>query len=490
MSRREYRFCVLCAVATAIMAALMAMTQPMAKAHAETKISFINDIAPILKENCFVCHDAKKKSGKLDMSSYASFRKGGANDDPIVPGKPNESELYRLMTATDDKRMPPPDKGIALPPEKTRLVAQWIKEGATLDVGIEPTADLWREVRKRWQPPLPPATYSAPIALTAMAFTTDNKRLVIGGYYELTVWDVSTRKLVQRIRTRSERTYAMTFLPDGMLAVAAGRPGQEGDVRIYDLSVDGNSKNNDGRLDGVRDPRVLVTHLFDTDDCVLALAVSADGKQLAAGGCDRTARVWDLSASVRNAKLTHTVAIHADWVLGLAFTLDGKKLLTASRDKSAKCYDLEKQEAVVNFPDHQAPVFGVTFRNDGLAAYSVGADKMMYLWNLTSEKKTTKRATGHSDEVVQIVHHPSAPFVLTASADRTVRIWKEDANIAKLLSGLAEAASSLAVSPDGKLVAAGTVGGEVNIWQFPDGKSVAAFKAIPSQKQKKPRIDD
>ena len=35
--------------------------------------------------------------------------------------------------------------------------------------------------------------------------------------------------------TRAERAYAMVFLPDGKLAVAGGRPGQEGDVRIYNL---------------------------------------------------------------------------------------------------------------------------------------------------------------------------------------------------------------------------------------------------------------
>ena len=41
-----------------------------------------------------------------------------------------------------------------------------------------------------------------------------------------------------RVSTRMERAYAMVFLPDGRLAVAGGRPGQEGDVRIYDVHGD------------------------------------------------------------------------------------------------------------------------------------------------------------------------------------------------------------------------------------------------------------
>jgi len=418
------------------------------------------------------------------MSSYASFRKGGANDDPVVPGKPDESEIYRLVTSNDEKRMPPPDKGPALPQEKARLIGQWIKEGAKLDAGIEPTADLLREVRKRWQPPIPPAAYPAPVAITAMTFSPDNQFLIVGGYHELLVWDVETTKLVKRIRTRSERTYGLACLPNNSLAAAGGRPGQEGDVRIYDLSVASDNTKEVQKLDGVRDPRILVAHLFDTDDCVTALAVSADGKQLAAGGCDRTIRVWDLSSGVRAAKLTHTIAIHADWVLGVAFTPDGQQLLTASRDKTAKYFDLTKQEPVLTFPDHQATVFGVTPRTDGQSAFSVGADKIVYLWSLAGEKKNTKRVTGHTDEVLQIAHHPSAPFVVTASADKSVRVWREDGNPVRTLNGLPEAACGLALSPDGNLAAAGGVNGEVRIWKLPEGKQLAAFNACPGFEKK------
>src|SRR5438067_8779143 len=85
-------------------------------------VSFINDVAPILKENCYACHDAKKRSGKLEMSTYETFRKGGTNEDPIEPGKPKDSLVIRLVTTTGAKRMPPKDKGEALPPEKVAVL--------------------------------------------------------------------------------------------------------------------------------------------------------------------------------------------------------------------------------------------------------------------------------------------------------------------------------------------------------------------------------
>ena len=80
---------------------------------------------------------------------------------------------------------------------------------------------------------------------------------------------------------------------------AAGR-GEEGDVRIYDLSAQPKEeKDGVAYLDGVTDPDVMVRHLLDSDDSVLCLAVSPDRKRLAAGGTDRTVRIWNVRRRVQ-----------------------------------------------------------------------------------------------------------------------------------------------------------------------------------------------
>src|SRR5262245_66646867 len=66
----------------------------------KSTVSFINDVAPILKENCFACHDAKKRKGKFEMTTYETLRKGGPKEDPITPGKPDESLLINGLTGT------------------------------------------------------------------------------------------------------------------------------------------------------------------------------------------------------------------------------------------------------------------------------------------------------------------------------------------------------------------------------------------------------
>jgi len=479
MLRRQPLFCVYCAVAATIVYFLMFASPQQAAAQAP--VSFINDVAPIFKENCFACHDAKKKSGKYDMTSFEKIMAGGANGEPIAPGKPETSEFHGLIVSKDQRRMPPRDKGEAVPKEKADVIAKWIKEGAKLDAGIDAKADIVKELRVRWKPPAPPKVYPFPTIVNALAFTPDAKQLVVGGHHELTVWTIETGKLAKRIHTRAERAYGMVFLPDGKLAVAGGRPGQEGDVRIFDiLTAKGKTEDGVEVLDGVNDPKVMLKQLLDVEDSVLCIAASADGKVLAAGGCDRAVRIWDLSGGFAAAKLEQTVENHADWVLGCALTADAKYLVTAGRDKTAKVWDLKVKESVVTFPEHQQIVYGVAVKADGSIGFSVGADKQLRTWNPKGEGKQVKNAGGHADDVFKIAFNPKQPMLATSSADKSVRLWNSDTLAAgKTLAGLTDFVFAVAFSADGTLVAGGSYDGGVAVWKVADGLPVKVFNASP-----------
>jgi WD40 repeat protein len=442
-------------------------------------VSFIKDVAPILKENCFACHDAKKRKGKLDMTTYQGLRKGGTKDDPIVPGSPADSLLIDLITARDGTRMPPRDAGDPLNPARAAVISRWIEQGARLDPGLDPRADLLRELRVRWQPPPPPIFYRYPVAVTALAFTRDNQHVVVSSCHELTVWDISHGSLNGRVATRAERAYAMAFLSDGKLAVAGGRPGEEGDVRIYDLSA-GSGRTEHGVVmwDGVNDRAVMVKELIETDDAVLCLA--ADGKKLAAGGCDRLVRVWDLGAGSAAPGPAQTVENHADWVFGIQFAPGGNRLLTASRDKTSKVWNVAACESEVTFPDHQNGVYGVAVKPDGKLAASVGEDAQVRLWNTAGEAKQVRAMAGHGGAVFKVLWHPTQPLLVTCGADHTVRLWNPDNGAPlRVLSGHSDWVYALALSRDGRLLASGSWNGEVRIWRVTDGTLVRAFNASP-----------
>jgi len=444
-------------------------------------VSFIRDVAPIFKENCFACHDAKKRKGKLDITTFEGLRKGNGDEDPIVAGRPQDSDLFQRITAKGGRRMPPRDSGEPLSGPQIAIIEGWIAEGAKLDAGLSPKADLLRELRLRWQPPAPPVAYPFPVSINALVFTPDGTKLVVGGYHELTVWSIKDARLEMRIRTRAERAKAMIFLHDGKLAVAGGRPGQEGDVRIYDLkAATGRTINGVVLLDGVHDAHVLVAQLLDSDDEVLCLALSRDGKRLAAAGCDRVVRVWDVGDGYVRPKLEQTVENHADWVFGVAFSADGKRLFTASRDKTAKVWDLSARESVLTFPEHQAGVFAVAVSTDGKTAASVGQDNQIRFWATSGEGKQIRASGGHGGEIYKVLWQANPPLLATCSADKTVRLWNPDnGGQLRVLTGPTDYVYAVALSPDGKLVAGGSWNGEVFVWNEADGKVVKSFNASP-----------
>ena len=101
------------------------------------KVSFNFHIRPILSDKCFKCHgpDANKRQAhfRLDIadSAYAPLKetKGAF---ALVPGKPNESELYKRISSTDTSyMMPDPDSHLgALTPREIKLFKKWIEQGA------------------------------------------------------------------------------------------------------------------------------------------------------------------------------------------------------------------------------------------------------------------------------------------------------------------------------------------------------------------------
>src|SRR5439155_20615386 len=116
--------------------------------------------------------------------------------------------------------------------------------------------------------------------------------------------------------------------------------------------------------------------------------------------------------------------------------------------------------------------------------FSAGADKSIRMWNTAGEGRQIRAVVGHGDEIYKLVPVPSQAWLVTASADKTVRVWKEDGGQVRTLTGLGDQVYAVAVSPDGTQVAAGGWDGEVCVWALADGKLVRKFSASPGYEPK------
>ena len=95
-------------------------------------IDFNRDIRPILSDKCIRCHgpDSAARQAELRLDREHDAKTDHSGHTPVVPGHPEQSELYRRITNTDiDERMPPAKSGKTLSAEEIDLLRRWIAEG-------------------------------------------------------------------------------------------------------------------------------------------------------------------------------------------------------------------------------------------------------------------------------------------------------------------------------------------------------------------------
>ncbi|HXG09437.1 MAG TPA: PSD1 and planctomycete cytochrome C domain-containing protein [Gemmataceae bacterium] len=118
---------------------------PSAEPAAPT-LEFNRDIRPILSDNCYACHGPDQNQRKADLR--LDLQEGALNGRIIVPGKPDESELYLRITAADPaQRMPPRKSEKRLTAEQIAQIRRWIEQGARWQ-------DHWSRLAPK-RPPVP-----------------------------------------------------------------------------------------------------------------------------------------------------------------------------------------------------------------------------------------------------------------------------------------------------------------------------------------------
>jgi WD40 repeat protein len=263
---------------------------------------------------------------------------------------------------------------------------------------------------------------------------------------------------VRRIANVAERVYDIAFHADGQrIAVAAGTPGQVGEVKIFNVA------------DGA-----LLADLVTVEDAMFAVAFSPDGAKLAACGADRSIRVFDVATSKEDIH----VEDHADWVMDIAWSPDGTKLASASRDKTSKVFDAKTGDALVTFNGHGESVNSVAFLADGNSVASSGRNRQVHVWQ-TADAKEVRKIGGFGDDVLRIELLPDNRL-FSVSADKNARLNNAaDGAAVKTYSGHAEWVYSLAVHPASGLLATGSYDGEIRIWKIDDASLVTNWPAAP-----------
>ena len=349
-----------------------------------------------------------------------------------------------------------------------------------------------------------------------LAFSPDSKTLV-GGYTTMRLWDVETGKELSKLEGHTRTVDALTFSPDSKI-LASGDTG--GKIMLSDFDARRQKPNSlkltlPGLLraaTGDKSPKHVNRTLMEHTLPVEALDFTADGKRLASGSRDGTAKVWDVTTG--NSMLTlqgHTGSVKSlqffengkmlygsssdgilrMWDVGAnteqrihtrppwlafaaAFSSDGETIASACWNE-VRLWDTNTQSFLTPLTGHERFVLAVAFSPDDKRLVSGSREGRVILWDVPNHQRLSTYDV-HTDEVDVVVFSPDGKKFASASKDGTVQLW--DLHTEKrttLFTEPNEGVRAVAFSPDSSTLVSGRSDGTMQLWDVETQQHIADF---------------
>ena len=228
------------------------------------------------------------------------------------------------------------------------------------------------------------------------------------------------------------------------------------------------------------------TRLLGGPGVMQAVALTPDRRTLAAGGLDRTVRLWDVSDPRRPIALGQPLTGPTDTVFAVAFSPDGKTLAAGGGDKAVHLWDIRDpgQPVPTGAPltGPTALIYSLAFSPDGKTLAAGSGDMVVHRWEVASPGRAEYLGpplAGATSYIQSVAYSPNGEILAAGSDDRTVRLWdvrdpRQPRPLGEPLVGPTRRIYTVAFSPDGRTLAAGSADSNVYRWDLADpGRPVA-----------------
>ncbi|KAI1324981.1 WD domain-containing protein [Xylariaceae sp. FL0255] len=255
--------------------------------------------------------------------------------------------------------------------------------------------------------------------IRSLALSSDDRLLASASNGSLKIWSMLTQKCGKTL----ECGYALccAFLPGDKLVVIGTKSGE---IELFEVSTG-----------------TLLDRVEAHEGAIWSLQIHPDGRSIVSGSADRSAKFWNVkivqeqvlgtTRTTQRLKLSHSRTLKvSDDILSLKFSPDAKYLAVALLDSTVKVFFTDSLKLYLNLYGHKLPVLDMDISYDGKLIVTCSADKTVRIWGLDFGD-CHKAIIAHQDSILQVKFVPNnregnGHHFFSASKDRTVKYWDGD----------------------------------------------------------------
>ncbi|KAF2270701.1 WD40 repeat-like protein [Lojkania enalia] len=254
----------------------------------------------------------------------------------------------------------------------------------------------------------------------ALALSSDDRMLASASSGGLKIWNVRTQNCLRTL----ECGYALccAFVPGDKIVVVGTK---DGDIELFDIATSS-----------------LLDKISAHEGAIWTLQVHPDGKSVITGSADKCVKFWNFEIvqeevpgtrrTTPRLKLVQSRVLKvSDDVLNVQFSPDSRLLAVSTLDNTVKVFFVDSLKLFLNLYGHKLPILNMSISSDSKLIATCSADKNVRIWGLDFGD-CHKALFGHEDSIMQIafIPHPveqeEKHIFFSASKDKMIKSWDGD----------------------------------------------------------------
>lgn len=220
-------------------------------------------------------------------------------------------------------------------------------------------------------------------------------------------------------------------------------------------------------------PSTLAHVIEDHSNEVWHIAFSNNGRYLASGSKDATAKIW----SVETHSTILTLTGHTEAVSYVAWSFNDLYLLTCSHDKVVRLWEAQTGNCLKVLTRHTNKISACAWLPDSLHFVTSSTDKATFLWNL--DGTVVHRWTGFVASDLSISRNSN---FLAMVANEKISFYDLQTKQETICLNESAAATSITLSSDANYLLCNVANQEIHLWDLKERKIMKRFKGYVQSK--------